>query len=209
MPIRARKTSKMSKGLTQEKHDPVREQILDSALALFIEFGLRRNTMDDVANRAGVGRATVYRRFGDKDSLIQAVILRECHTHLTLLEERTADIDNGLEALLEAFVLAAHMAHRHQLLERLLSTEPENILPFLSVRLGPLMQLSRTYLAERIGQAQRAGDIVTPDPDLTAEMILRLIQSLILSPGGVINPADETSLREFANTSLRPLLSPR
>ena len=197
-----------SKGLLQQDHDPLGEQILDAALKLFVEFGLRHNTMEAVAKRAGVGRATVYRRFGDRDGLMQAVIMRECQIHLTLLEERTADIENGLDGLLEAFVLAANLAHRHPLLERLLAAEPDTILPFLTTRLAPLMQLSRTYLAARIAQACDHGDISTPNPETTAEMILRLLQSLILSPDGAINPASDESLRQFCHDQLRPLLMP-
>ena len=53
-------------------------RILDSALALFLEFGLKRISMDDVARRGGVGRVTVYRHYDDKDALFQAVVLREC-----------------------------------------------------------------------------------------------------------------------------------
>ena len=208
MATAGKETQALFRGLIPDDKDPVREQILDAALHLFVEFGLRRNTMEDVAGRAGVGRATVYRRFGDKDSLIQAVILRECHLHLALLEQRTADIENGLDALLEAFVMAASLAHRHPLLERLLTTEPEHILPFLTVRLSPLMQVSRVYVAERISQARDNGDLQTSDPHASAELILRLLQSLILSPDGTVNPASETSLRHFCDSQLRPLLTP-
>lgn len=70
------------------KVDGAHDQVLDAALALFIESGLRRTTMDDVAGKAGIGRATLYRRFGDKHQLVQAVILRECQQQLALIERR-------------------------------------------------------------------------------------------------------------------------
>lgn len=196
--------------LSGNASDAKREKILDAALSLFIEFGLRRNTMEDVANRAGVGRATVYRRFGDKDSLIQAVILRECQRNLVLIEQKVAQIDNPLDSLLESFVLATTMAHRHPLLERLLQAEPEPILPHLTVSMGPLLAFSRHYLAQRIDAAEQEGMMAKRGAQSTAEMILRLLQSLILSPdGGVIDPADEASVRRFSESHLRPLLQPQ
>lgn len=57
--------------------DPLTEQILDAAREQFTTFGLRRSTVDDVAKRAGVSRVTVYRRFGNKDGLVSACLIRE------------------------------------------------------------------------------------------------------------------------------------
>jgi AcrR family transcriptional regulator len=57
--------------------DATSERILDAALALSAASGLRHLTMDDVARRAGVGRMTVYRRFSDRDGLVDALVERE------------------------------------------------------------------------------------------------------------------------------------
>ena len=53
--------------------DAVYNRVLDAALALAAASGLRHLTMDDVARRTGVGRMTVYRRFGSKAALIDAL----------------------------------------------------------------------------------------------------------------------------------------
>ncbi len=66
------------KNIQVPQGDKTYEKILDAGLALFVEFGLRRTTMEDVATRAGIGRATAYRRFADKDQLIPV-----SYSHLT------------------------------------------------------------------------------------------------------------------------------
>ena len=190
------------------KTDATNDQVLDAALALFIEFGLRRTTMEDVAGKAGIGRATIYRRFGDKDQLVQAVILRECQQQLALIEQRMRGTESAVDALLEAFVLAVTGAHRHPLLTRLLSSEPDTILPYLTTELPEVTTFSRLYLAAQIGKSQKAGLIAAKPAEQMAELLLRLLQSLVLSPAGVIDPADENSVRGFANLFLRPLLTP-
>ena len=48
-----------------------RLRILRAAAEVFTEQGLRA-TLDDVADRAGVGVGTVYRRFPDKEALVEA-----------------------------------------------------------------------------------------------------------------------------------------
>src|SRR5947207_15718722 len=62
----------------QPADDALSERILDAALDLAAASGLRRLTMDDVARRAQVGRMTVYRRFGNHASLVDALAVREC-----------------------------------------------------------------------------------------------------------------------------------
>src|SRR5215207_6201307 len=48
--------------------------ILAAALELMAEHGVRDLRMDDVAERAGVGKATIYRRYRSKDELVTAAI---------------------------------------------------------------------------------------------------------------------------------------
>lgn len=50
------------------------QAILDATLNLMAEAGARDLRMDDVAGRAGVGKATIYRRYRSKDELITAAI---------------------------------------------------------------------------------------------------------------------------------------
>jgi AcrR family transcriptional regulator len=51
-----------------------RERILCAAAALIERVGLDGVSMDDVAAEAGVGKGTLYRRFGDRSSLLRALI---------------------------------------------------------------------------------------------------------------------------------------
>ena len=191
-----------------EKQDKTRNRIVDAALACFIESGLRKTSMEDVASRAGIGRATLYRRFKDKDELIQSVILTEAHKNLALLEKQIVQIESPLEGLLEAFVQAAMAAHKHPLFTQLLVLEPDYVMPFLTSRAGSVLQFASAYLAVQISKAQQAGFISNRPATTTAEMILRFLQSLLLSPKGIINPGNEESLRLFSETYLRPLLEP-
>src|SRR3954466_6318603 len=53
-----------------------RQRLIDAARELFAERGLDA-TLDDIAQRAGVGVGTAYRRFADKDELIDALFEQE------------------------------------------------------------------------------------------------------------------------------------
>ena len=58
------------------------ERILDAAVRQAEEFGVRRFTIGDVAQRVGVSRVTVYKYFPGKDRLIEAVLLHEMRRFL-------------------------------------------------------------------------------------------------------------------------------
>jgi AcrR family transcriptional regulator len=71
----------------RERADAARNRIrvLAAAEGLFAERGVDDVTMDDVAAAAGVGKGTLYRRFGDKGGLAMALLderERELQEHL-------------------------------------------------------------------------------------------------------------------------------
>jgi AcrR family transcriptional regulator len=51
-----------------------RARIIAAAERLFAERGVQATTMEDIASAAGVGKGTVFRRFGDRASLVFALL---------------------------------------------------------------------------------------------------------------------------------------
>src|SRR5262245_39951324 len=49
-------------------------KLLDAAAAAFVEHGFHRTQMDDVAERLGVSKGTIYRAVDSKEALFAAVI---------------------------------------------------------------------------------------------------------------------------------------
>lgn len=52
------------------------ERIVLAALQLFLAQGIKKTSVSDIADQAGVTRVTVYRYFGDKKSLVRAAFMR-------------------------------------------------------------------------------------------------------------------------------------
>lgn len=69
----------------------VQTAILDAVAALIEAHGLTRLTMSEVAKRAGIGRATLYRHFADIDALVHAWHDRVVETHLAELVQLATD----------------------------------------------------------------------------------------------------------------------
>jgi AcrR family transcriptional regulator len=100
----------------------VRDAILDTAAALVTEHGLRSVTMSQIADEAGIGRATLYKYFSDVDAILLAWHERQVTIHLRQLVElrdQARPARERLEAVLEAFALISHEQHDAELVARL------------------------------------------------------------------------------------------
>jgi len=186
--------------------DAIAEGILDAALHLAAASGLRHLTMDDVARRARVGRMTVYRRFGTRAALIDALAVRECRR---CLERIGAAIDpraSAGERLTALFTTTLRVIHEHPLLGRLGRAEPEALLHELGRPGWGVFALVRSFLRELIVSGQRAGELAEGDPEVLAELAIRVGFSFVLIPETALPLADEHALRAAVGELLAPLV---
>ncbi len=157
-----------------------RTRILDAAIRAMSTHGLARLSLEDVAQEAGVSRQTVYRYFGNRDALVSAAILREEDAFIARMvasAERHEEFRPALEA---AFGEALRAAREHPLLDRLLATEPESLLPFLTTGHGPVLSAARPVVARLL--ARWVPGLSAPELELVSEAATRLIVSYAISP---------------------------
>jgi AcrR family transcriptional regulator len=188
--------------------DAMAERILDAALALAAASGLRHLTMDDVASRARVGRMTVYRRFGSKSALVDALAIREARRCLQRIAAAIDPQTPIADRLSDLFVAVLTVIRQHPLLERLARVEPEALLLELTRDGSAVFRLVLDFLVELIGAAQAAGEVPPGDPAPLAEIALRLGASFVLMPDSVLPLEDERATRATVRALLEPLLQP-
>ncbi|MEV0298653.1 TetR family transcriptional regulator [Nocardia sp. NPDC050710] len=183
------------------------EKLLESALSAFLDFGIKRTSMGEIARRAGISPATLYRRFESKNDLVEAVSVREAQRFVAEIDKRVQTVEGTEDQLVEIFVAFITAIARNELLRRLLRTEPDLILPRLTTEAGPILAVGRTYLAGKLRELRAAdGDF---DADLVAEIMARLALSLALTPDGLIPLGDAAAGREFARRTLLPMVGVR
>ncbi|MEU8734313.1 MULTISPECIES: TetR/AcrR family transcriptional regulator [Streptomyces] len=197
----------MSTAAKTETEDPTARRILDAALEQFTVFGLRRSSMDDVAKRAGVSRVTVYRRFRNKDTLVEQTLLRENSRFFQRLDQAVAALPTMEERVVEGFVVALRHTRAHPLFGGLLRLEPEVVLPYMTVHGGSSLAATVDYLTGHLRRAQQAEGRPDDDPRPVAELMVRVAVSFLLNPASCIEMEDEDQARAFARRYLAPLLT--
>jgi AcrR family transcriptional regulator len=94
----------------------VRDAILDATAALVAELGLLSVTMSQIAERTGIGRATLYKYFPDVEAILLAWHERQIASHLDELagaRDQAGSACERLQAVLETYALIAHESHGH------------------------------------------------------------------------------------------------
>lgn len=184
--------------------DAYAERILEAARAELVEYGLRRTTLEGIAARAGVGRATLYRRFESRDALLVALVAREARRLIASVDARLREQETPSERLVAAFVAFISQLRGHALLRRVLVSDPEQILPVLTS--AATLALGREYIAAQAAREQAAGAELTADPLVIGELLARLAHSLALTPASVLPLDDEAALTALARATLVPFV---
>jgi AcrR family transcriptional regulator len=149
-----------------------RQLILETARTVFAERGLAVS-LDDIAHRAGVGVGTVYRRFPDKEALIDALFEDRIDELATMAENALADDDawRGLTTFLEAG-LALQAADRG-LHEVVLGTAHGR------GRLVHARERMKPPVDQLVARAQAAGDL-RPDAQATDMPLIHLMLGAVV-----------------------------
>ena len=185
--------------------DDVTDVVLDATEALMRSFGLTRWSVDDVAEQAGLGRTTVYRRFPSRDDLVHGVLARELRRTIAVVGLAAAQHTTLEDRLVEA-TLAALGALEQSVVDHLLRSDPATILPFLTTGAGPLVDLARAAFAPAIVAAGLTDAGL--QADMVAETLARLGLSFVLTRSSVLPADDPDALRAAVAGLLRPLLTP-
>lgn len=183
--------------------DAVSTRILDATLELAGATGLRHLTMDEVARRGRVGRMTVYRRFRDRQGLVDALTARETRRCLAELDAAADPSQPIADQIVAGFVTSIRLATEHPLLARLARAEPESVLSALN---GGVFAAAVAFLADRLRQAQSAGVLGDVNVEASAELLVRLALSFVLVPGSKLPTDDPARLAAVAREQIAPML---
>lgn len=191
---------------TDAPHDAFAERVLAAARAEFELVGIRRSNMIDIAKRAGVARATLYRRFPDKPALVEAIAVADI-AHIAELMTREMEQEVSPETAISTFaVMIMRTIREHAILNRIRSTEPETMFSFAAEHGDDILALLRTLLVGYLGLMQQRSGASIDDPQIRAEILIRVLASVVLNPGGVIPVDNDKDVRAFARTYLVPIV---
>lgn len=190
--------------------DDVTTRILTAAREQIEAVGWRRSTIEDIAKRARLGRATVYRAFPNKQALLDAVILAGIHEYLAKSTAAVTNQPTIEDRIAESTRFTVEFIRNHPVLKRLVETEPETVLPALTVDASPLIALANT-ISIAVWHRELYGDNTITEEQLqhlqtVAELHTRITLSFILTRDTAIPLDTPEQADAFARNYLAPML---
>ncbi|HEY2197342.1 MAG TPA: helix-turn-helix domain-containing protein [Mycobacterium sp.] len=182
------------------------ERILEAGYAEFSTVGVRRANMELIAQRAGVSRSTLYRRFPSKEALLSAVISETS----TLMINRLAEESQGpspQETAVRATLAVVRYCRESALIQQLISSDPELSVGFFGFS-NPGME-SVLDAVTRVGaDLLRAAGAKMPAHDLrlAVELAVRVTTSIVAVPSAWVDIDDVESVRRFASVFIAPAI---
>lgn len=189
----------------EEQLDSYAERILEAAEAQLFEHGLRRTSLERIAQAAGVSPVTLYRRFANRDALLDAVIARQFRGFFARLQAAVDAVETPRERMIAGVLAVAREMAGPNLLSRLALTDPEAVLPLLTTGVDEVLSVGRALMLGQFARARDEGMPISGDLELLAEVFVRLGHSLLLNPTSPLL-GDEQRLVAFIEANLLPLL---
>ena len=191
------KLRQRTEGRLDRSRDPA---ILNAALAALAENGYNDTNMNDIAARAGVGKAAIYRRWSSKAALITDALV---YWRPDLIDDDVADtgsLAGDFDALVERVARNEDELISNDVVLRV-AVEAAND-PQLASALGDLLSLRGRRVVTTIVQRAAARGEVAPDRDwsLIADVLTGM--GLMRVIGG--QSVDATFVRDVIDTLILP-----
>jgi AcrR family transcriptional regulator len=179
------------------------EAILRAALELLAESGYRALTMERVRERSGVGKATLYRRYGSKEELV-----REAIVHLNSdipMPADTGSVAGDFAATAQTILERASRTGALALMPRLLSEvvgDAEMHALFSLHLVEPRRRIVREIVERGKARGELRADV---DTDLAVDLMVGpIVYRLIIAGGDASGIGDPAELLEAVLAGLRP-----
>lgn len=158
--------------------DDKRRAILESARALFLRFGKRKTSVDQIARTAGIGKGTIYSYFPSKDEIWGELLQSEADKLITAIEG-AVDKARSYRDKLTAYALTRFNYIQRELDvlnldERILEEFYPEVEEFREMFLGCEQKL----IARLLNEGVAAGEFRPVDTELLAFTIIAVMRGL-------------------------------
>ena len=180
------------------RSEEAHQAILDATLELLAELGFSALTVEGVASRAGVGKATIYRRWASKLPLVV-----EAFGQLPALEDAdTGSVERDLKTMLRSYLDLFHKTSLATVLPSLAGERAHN--SELSKIFEPVMKGRRQPLVRALQRAVARGELPGElDLELAADLVAGPIAVRLFFTGRPLHPDMVDPIVELALAGLR------
>ena len=173
----------------EDQPDLAAQKILDGAARAFIDLGVSRAGMSEIAHYAGCSRGTLYRYFKNRHELHLAFVNDRAMRLVAELHVELQDIDDPVQRLSEYLMRTVQKVRRNPAMAAWFEPAESGIAARMSRGSEVIGCLAHAFASNLQGERSDA-----PSSDLRARWMVRVIVSLLTMPGD--NEEEERALIE-------------
>lgn len=177
-----------------------KDKIIEAAIELINEKGYKGATTREIAKRAEVNEVTLFRHFGSKKGIVEAVI--DKYSYMDLLQDRIEkQITWDLEKDLKMFVHEAQTLLNHKKTLILLTLKEAGEFPELNELITFIPQKYKEILVDYFKKMTQTEKMRSIDISITAENFIFINFGYFLMKTR-INPVEEMSIDDFVERNI-------
>ncbi|MFM5906370.1 MAG: TetR/AcrR family transcriptional regulator [Novosphingobium sp.] len=163
---------------TKEQAEARFEELLDTALDLFLEHGFELATIEMIAARMNMTKRTVYAKFPDKAALFQAAVQRAIERQIVPQDALRA-LDKG--NLADTLRAIGHQrinlvrTRNGQRLQRIINTESYRFPDLLMLNYNQSAKPVASFIVELLKREMDAGRIRRTDPEMATGVFMSMV----------------------------------
>ncbi len=163
-------------------------RLMEKAEELFMKFGYKSISMDEIATAAGISKMTVYKHFSSKEALFIEIVLSIMHKTSVLLEEEMKKVSGTLEKIdfLMNFNMEASKNYSLAFYKDIMS------IPTITEKLmEEKYRVSRIMFAGIIKEGMEKGEIRKVNVDFVTDMLMMIVDGFGKKYIDVINSRED------------------
>lgn len=154
------------------------QKILEAALQLFTQQGLRKTTIEQIAAAAEIGKGTIYLSFKSKDDILCALVQQEIHWFLRTLRSAIRKEQTAVEQLRTYILTSIQTAVELQVARRISHELREESLCFLDKVKHEHFAVERSIIENILEFGSEQDEFVIADISLASQTIVIIVHSM-------------------------------
>lgn len=189
--------------ISEDRDAQMTQRVIEAAIRCLDQLGLEKTTVDDIAREADISRATLYRRFGNKEAIFAAALQRQS----VPFESQASSILSGpgrlAERVEQLLIWAVIRTPENTVLKRLLSNETAT--SGMQIFNAVFRSRVSSILLPVVAAAKANGELSeTLNPEHMVDWIIRELLMIKMT-----SPWKEEDLREHIQHFITPVLGNR
>lgn len=167
----------------QRRKDARPQELLDAALALFVEKGFAATRSEEIAARAGVAKGTLYRYYPSKDELFKSMVRDNLSVHIAESAAQAAQYEGAIADLLSQMMRAwwAKVGHGNAgVVCKIMMVEARNFPELARFYVDEVITPSKALIGSMVERGIRTGEFRAVPIEPTVHMLIAPMLHMLL-----------------------------